>query len=105
MKVLLDEDLPHNLRPLLTGHDVFTTQHMGWAGVKNGALLKLTQENGFEAFVTADQNLPFQQNLENRAFGIVVLSSNRWPAIEPHIESIADALKQTNSSSLIYVQL
>lgn len=54
MKVLLDEDLPHNIGPLLTGHNVFTTQHMGWAGVKNRALLKVTQENGFEAFVTAD---------------------------------------------------
>ncbi len=60
MKVLLDEDLPHNLRPLLIQHDVFTTQHLGWAGVKNGALLNLATENGFEVFITADQNLSFQ---------------------------------------------
>ena len=105
MKVLFDEDLPHNLRPLLTGHNVFTVQHLGWAGVKNGALLQLVEEHGFEAFVTADQSLPFQQNLDGRPFGVVVLSSNRWPAIAPHVNLVTDALKQTKPGSLIYLQL
>ncbi len=36
---------------------------MGWAGQKNGALLRLMQEAGFEAFVTVDGNLHYQQNL------------------------------------------
>ena len=39
MKVFLDENLPHELRPHLQGHDVFTVQYMGWSGVKNGLLL------------------------------------------------------------------
>ncbi len=60
MKVLLDEDVPHDLRPRLSGHEVYTARHLGWDGVKNGALLKLAEEAGFAVFVTADQKLSYQ---------------------------------------------
>lgn len=33
---------------------------MGWLGVKNGTLLKFTTENKFDAFISVDKNLPFQ---------------------------------------------
>ena len=39
MKILLDENLPHRLRLLLTGHDVFTVAFMKWNGVENGELI------------------------------------------------------------------
>jgi hypothetical protein len=39
VRVLLDENLPHDLIAQLTGHDVITVQGLGWAGVKNGDLL------------------------------------------------------------------
>jgi len=29
VKLLLDENLPHDLRHKLTGHDVFTVRYMG----------------------------------------------------------------------------
>jgi hypothetical protein len=38
--VLLDENLPHDLAGALTGHAVSTVQGLGWAGTRNGALLK-----------------------------------------------------------------
>jgi hypothetical protein len=41
MRVLLDECVPRQLRRDLEGFDVKTVQEMGWAGVKNGALLSL----------------------------------------------------------------
>jgi len=41
MKFLLDENLPHDLRHFIPGHEVFTVAFMGWAGVKNGDLLQL----------------------------------------------------------------
>ena len=46
MKVLLDENLPHDLRKLLPGHDVFTVAYLGWAGVKNGELLRRAAADG-----------------------------------------------------------
>ena len=105
MKVLLDEGVPHNLRPVLVEHDVFTTSRMGWAGVRNGALLQKAEQYGFKVFVTADQNLSYQQNLRKRAFGVVVLSSNRWPLIRPGIAKIAEAVRQSMPGSLIRVEL
>lgn len=40
MRVLLDECVPRGLRDLLPGHDVKTVAEAGWAGVKNGELLR-----------------------------------------------------------------
>ena len=41
MKVVLDECLPRKLKRALPGHDVATVPEMGWAGIKNGPLLRL----------------------------------------------------------------
>ena len=66
MKVLLDENLPHRLRHRLGSHEVSTVSYMGWAGLKNGELLKAAEAAGFEVLVTGDQTLPYEQNLAER---------------------------------------
>ncbi len=73
MRVLLDEQLPRHLARDLTGHQVRTVQQEGWAGLKNGELLQRAADSGFDVFVTADQNLEFQQNLTRARLGVVVL--------------------------------
>ncbi len=73
MRVLLDEQLPRQLAPELIGHHVSTVQQQGWAGLKNGELLRRAGEKAFEVFVTADQNLEFQQNLSRSGVGVIVL--------------------------------
>ena len=40
MKLLLDENLPHELRHELHGHEVATVAYMGWRGIRNGELLR-----------------------------------------------------------------
>ncbi len=72
MNVLLDECLPRKLKYDLPGHTISTVPEMGWAGTKNGALLRLA-ETDFEVFITADQNVEYQQNLRSTVLGIVVL--------------------------------
>jgi hypothetical protein len=57
VKVLLDENLPHLLRNNLGDHDVFTVRYKGWAGLKNGELLKTAEDDGFEVFITGDQTI------------------------------------------------
>lgn len=52
MKLLLGENLPHQLRLELPGHDCFTVAFMGWRGVENGELLRRAASDGFEAFLT-----------------------------------------------------
>src|SRR5689334_12709486 len=63
VRVLLDEQLPRQLAREFPSHEVRTVQQQGWAGLKNGELLRRAAEAGFEVFVTTDQNLEFQQNL------------------------------------------
>ena len=67
MKILFDEDAPRPFRSHLPGHEITTVPEMGWAGVKNGALLDLAEGHGFEVLVTFDQNLQYQQNLIDKS--------------------------------------
>ena len=75
MKVLLDENLDHRLRKLLGAHDVYTVDYMGWAGLRNGELLRIAEANGFEVFLTGDKNVAYQQNLAGRRMAVVTLSA------------------------------
>lgn len=63
MKLLLDENLPHDLRYFLPGHQVFTVAFMGWSGVKNGELLGRAAAEGFDALLSLDSGIAYQQNL------------------------------------------
>lgn len=47
LRVLLDESVPHDLLLHLTGFDVATVQSAGWAGMKNGVLLRAAHAAGF----------------------------------------------------------
>ena len=47
-------------------------QERGWAGLKNGPLLRLMRETRVEAFVTTDRNLEYQQNVAAAGFAVVV---------------------------------
>jgi hypothetical protein len=48
---------------------------MGSAGLKNGELLKIAEEAGFEVFVTGDQTLSYELNLAGRRITVLVLST------------------------------
>jgi predicted nuclease of predicted toxin-antitoxin system len=95
MKILLDENLPHRLRQLLTGHDVFTVAFMKWKGVQNGELLALAAAEGFDAVITKDTGTPYEQNTERLHCSIIVLEAptNELEDIRPLVPSILECLK------------
>ena len=76
------------------GFKAFSVAHRGWSSTKNGALLQLAHENGFEAFMTADQSIHYQQNLSRSLVRIVIFAapSNRLEHIEPLLPQAAAAL-------------
>jgi hypothetical protein len=84
MRILLDESLPQELRNELPEHTVVTVGEPGWSGLKNGELL-LQAADRFDVFVTADQNLQFQQNLSKLPITVLVLVavSNRIELLRP----------------------
>lgn len=73
MRVLLDENLDWRLRRGFdAAHDVVTVQYRGWSGKKNGELLRAAAAE-FDAFVTLDSNLEYQQNVAALDLAIVVI--------------------------------
>ena len=80
MRILLDECLDERLRHDFIGHDCQTCRFAGFKGLENGALLSAAEKAGFEVMITADQNMPMQQDLMGRRIAVVVLrapSTNR----------------------------
>ena len=89
MKILIDESLPVRLAQELHGHKVVTVEQAGWAGKKNGELLKLA-ESKFDVFITIGQNLHYQVNLLRAQIPIIVLSArtNRLDDLKPLVPKI-----------------
>ena len=75
MKILLDECVPWPMHKLLVGHTCTTAQKRGWHALKNGELIQKA-ETEFDLFITCDQNIRYQQNLQGRRIAILELSSN-----------------------------
>jgi hypothetical protein len=73
MRILLDECVDQRLRLLFTGHDCQTAGYTKLSGLKNGALLTAAEAAGFEALVTTDQAIPYQQNLATHQIAIVIM--------------------------------
>jgi hypothetical protein len=92
------------LKQELRGHHVRTVQEMGWSGTSNGALLRLA-ESQFEAFVTVDQGISFQQNLAGLSIGVVVLvaPSNSFDDLQPLFGKLNDAIKGLKPGAVLVV--
>jgi hypothetical protein len=90
--------------PLTSPHCWSGTRHHGWAGIKNGELLR--RAHGVcEVFVTLDRNLEFQQNIKVLPYGIVVVRSrsNRMIDLAPHIPAILLAASQVGPGRAVTV--
>ena len=61
MKVLLDENLLKGLKQDFPGHDVFTVRDKNWNSKKNGELIRLMLEDGFNILITFDQNITYRR--------------------------------------------
>jgi len=91
MKILFDQGTPVPLRASLAGHEVRTAFEMGWSDLDNGELLAAA-ETSFDALITTDRNLRFQQNLAGRRLAILALPTTSWPRIRGHVAEVSAAL-------------
>jgi hypothetical protein len=105
LKVLLDECIDRRLAREIGGHAVTTVSGMGWAGVKNGALLRKAEGAGFDAFITADRNLAFQQPVARFHLAVLVLraSKNRYQDFLPLVPKIETALKNPLPGRVVFI--
>jgi hypothetical protein len=77
---------------------------MGWGGIKNGDLLALAAKE-FDAFLTVDKNLSYQQNLGNLPIAVIVLESysNELAALLPLVQNLEHALSSLRPCTFIRV--
>jgi len=91
VRILFDQGVPVPLRKKLTEHEVTTCKEKGWDQITNGDLIAQA-ETLFDAFVSTDQNLKYQQNLKNREIAILVLPTTSWRKLEQNAATIKQAL-------------
>jgi predicted nuclease of predicted toxin-antitoxin system len=99
MKVLLDHDLPKQLRLLLRGHLALTARQMSWEELSNGRLIAAAQAQGFDILLTADKRMFQQQQHVERSISIILLSTPLMVHLQPHIKLILDASKRATPGS------
>jgi predicted nuclease of predicted toxin-antitoxin system len=93
MRVLLDGNLPRAFAVLLPGHRVTTIHQRRWSDLDDRPLLDAAEAE-YDAFITMDQSLRFQQNLRGRSLRILVLRAprNTLPALTPLAPLVLSAL-------------
>jgi hypothetical protein len=101
VRVQLDESIPVDFALDLTALDAQTVIGFGWAGLKNGALLRQAAGQ-FQVLVTMDKNLQFQQNLAAHAIGVVLVRahSNRLNDLRPLVPQILAAVAASEPGKL-----
>jgi hypothetical protein len=92
MKILFDQGTPAPLRWHLANHAVDTAYERGWASLSNGKLLDAAEQDGYQLFITTDQNLQYQQDFASRRLAVIVLLSTSWPRIQRRIDDIQAAV-------------
>ena len=105
MRVLLDECVPRTLRRELPGHEVRTVVEMGWAGTRNGLLLRQAAAE-FDAFLTVDQGLEFQQHLVGVDLAVIVMAapSSKIEDLRPLMPRVLAAIASSAAGELVVVR-
>ena len=104
MRILFDQGTPLPLRGHLHPHEVDTAAELGWSQLENGALLSAADAENYDLMITTDQNLRYQQNLEGRRLGILVLMTTSWPRIQAHTSDVLAAIESLSEGGYVEVQ-
>lgn len=105
MRILLDECIPRKLKKDLAPHQPSTVPEEGWAGKKNGELLALAENSGFDIFLTLDRGIAYQQNLAGRSISVVLIvsKSNRLADLQRHVPRVLEILDSLRPGQLVKV--
>lgn len=103
MKILFDQGTPVPLRRTLHPHLVDTAAERQWSQLDNGDLIKKAEDHGYDAMITTDQNIGYQQNLSGRKIRLLVLKTTSWPKIQIKARDIKNTLEDMDEGS--YMEL
>ena len=96
MKLLLDENLPKRLKSDFPEFEIYTVSDKGWNCKKNGELMQLLQSENFDALLTFDKNLQYQQNFKKYAVPVLVLNApdNTYLTLTKLVPNIKEVLNR-----------
>lgn len=100
MNICFDQGVPVPLRRFFREDLVETAYERGWSMLSNGVLIAAVEAE-FDAFITTDKNLRYQQNLSNRSLIIVILPTTSWPQLMPYASLIATAVTQATKGAFV----
>ena len=106
MRILLDENVDRRLRRFFDArHEVVTVSEHGWSGKKNGDLLRSAAQE-FDALVTMDRNIQYQQHLASYDLGLLLIKarSNRRQDVEPVMPEVNRVLRDIKPGELRIVE-
>lgn len=104
MKILLDENLDWRLARYLPGHEVASVPRIGWAGMKNGLLLKSSSQR-FDVLITMYSGIPHQNDLTDLDLAVIGLQapSNRLADTAPLMAEVLQKLPQIQPGTITII--
>ncbi len=105
MRVLLDENVDRRLKQdFAAEHEVVTVAEAGWAGKRNGELLRLAQ-NGFDVMVSTDKGIPHQRNVSRFDLAVVLFRArgNTREDLAPLMEEVNAALASVEAGTVVRI--
>ena len=87
---------------LLDEHDIELARERGWEARTNGDLLDLAEAKGYRVVVSTDKGIPYQQKLEGRQIGVVVVPAN-WGLVRELVGAIRDAIAEVGRGTSVEV--
>ena len=105
MRLLLDENITWRFRDtLIEHHDVWTTGYLDWNSIRNGQLLALARDK-FDVLITADQSIPYQQNITEADVAVVVLvaRTNDINDLKPLVPELLNRLNDLKRGEIVRI--
>jgi hypothetical protein len=103
MRLLLDHNAPKGIKGILPEHEVTTAYETGWAEITNGELLNAAEQAGFDAMITGDKGIRFQNKLAGRNLAIVALGNTNWPVIRANPQPLRAAVGRIAPGTYAFV--
>ncbi len=90
----------------LSEHEVRTVDELGLKGVLDGEMLEAAAAKHFNALITVDRRMPFQQNLSQFNLALIVLVSKpcRYAELKLLIPATLAALQTIKSGQIVTIQ-
>lgn len=105
MRVLLDECVDPALASAFRRHQAVGVVSAGFASVSNGDLLRAAQRE-FDAFVTVDKGVVYQQNIGSfdLAFVLLRVGSNRIDILRAYVDEIEEVLDHAEAGQFYVIE-